>query len=81
MLGKIFPKSIVPGQKSDQNPTITRHVFMNFKVQKSQFLMSGPLFVYSLIKCYALFIKKNTKNLVPDKSYLPEPNAQAKIDR
>ena len=54
---------------------------MNFKVQKSQFLMSGPLFVYSLIKCYALFIKKTTKNLMPDKSYLPEPNAQAKIDR
>ena len=63
MLGKIFPKSLVPGQKSDQNPTITRHVFMNFKVQKSRFLMSGPLFVYSLIKCYALFIKKSPKTL------------------
>ena len=74
-LGKIFPKNLVPGQKSDQNPTITRQVFINFKVQKSQFLMSGPLFVHSLIKCYALFIKKLPKTLyltkVTSKSLMP----------
>ena len=62
-LGKIFPKNFVPRQKSDQNPTVTRHVLINFKVQKSQFLMSGPLFVYSLIKYYTLFIKNHQKNL------------------
>ena len=79
-LGKIFLKSLVPGQKSDQNPTITRHVFKNFKVQKSQFLMSGPLFVFvhSLIKCYALFIKKSPKTLcltkVTSKSLMPRQN-------
>ena len=47
-LGKIFPKNLVHGQKRDQNPTITRYVFMNFKVQKSEFSMSGPFFVYFL---------------------------------
>ena len=77
-LGKIFPKSLVPGKKGD-HPTINRHVFMNFKVQKYEFSMSGPLFVYPLIKCYALFIKKSQKPL-SDKSYLPKSNAQAKID-
>ena len=60
-LGKIFPKNLVPGQKSDQNPAITRYVFINLKVQKSEFSMSGPLFVCSSIKCSALFIKNHQK--------------------
>ena len=73
----MFPKNLVPGQESDQNPTITRHVFINFKVQKSQFLMSWPLFVFvhSLIECYVLFIKKSPKTLcltkVTSKSIMP----------
>ena len=36
---KIFPKYLIPRQKSDQNPIVTRQVFMNFKVQKSEFLI------------------------------------------
>ena len=60
-LVKIFPKNLIPGQKSDQNPIVTRQVFMNFEVQKSGFLVSEPLFVYSLIKCYALLIKNHQK--------------------
>ena len=38
-LVKIFPKYLIPGQKSDQNPIVTWQVFMNFKVQKSEFLI------------------------------------------
>ena len=41
-LVKIFPKNLILGQKSDQNPIVTRQVFMNFKVQKSEFLVSEP---------------------------------------
>ena len=47
-LGNIFKKTLVLGEKRDDNPTVTRHVFRNFKVQKSECSVSQPLFAYSL---------------------------------
>ena len=38
--------------KSDQNPIVTRQVFMNFKVQKSEFLVSFCL-LFNQMLCIA----------------------------
>ena len=53
---------------------------MNFKVQKSEFSVSEPLFVYSF-KDQMLCVdrKKIAQMLPPDWSYLPMLDAQAKI--
>ena len=50
-LGNIFRKALVLGGKRDENPTVTRQVFMNYKVQKSKCSVSEPLFVYSFHAC------------------------------
>ena len=47
-----FPKCLIPGQKSDQNPIVTRQVFMNFKVQKSEFLVNFCL-LFNQMLCIA----------------------------
>ena len=51
-LVRIFPKCLIPGQKSDQNPIVTRQVFTNFKVQKSEFLVSFCL-LFNQMLCIA----------------------------
>ena len=45
-LGNILKKTLVLGEKRDENPTVTRQVLMSFKVQKSECSLSEPLFVY-----------------------------------
>ena len=51
-LVNFFLKCLIPGQKSDQTPIVTRQFFMNFKVQKSEFLMSFCL-LFNEMLCIA----------------------------
>ena len=58
--GKCFQKYPIPMQKLTKN-AMTRQVFMNFKVQKSELSVSRSLFIHSLIKFYALLFKTSPK--------------------